>query len=290
MPNVSIVNETSGPLRFGLLIGPSPAYFNNYVARGDTFRANLPSIYYSFEACTIDTGNEYSTSDSLSRAGTMAGAVGMGTASMIVGTAWALGSLGGILTGNNAGVVTAGRLMDGAWAAGAVSNASRKGLVFQKGLLVGFSELSFAVRMENEHLDLVPLNSNRQLIAWMVIITVGQGQGGSTGRKDDRIGADRIGHLSAANLSGLLGYLFLWLSLELSLELSLYLTRTLDQARCVGVRDMQGAEASYIGMGNMQEAALRRSGHLAAEPPKGSSKGKQCAQVENRSDSGSGQL
>ncbi|KZP11819.1 hypothetical protein FIBSPDRAFT_656138, partial [Athelia psychrophila] len=141
MPNIYIVNETSAPLRLGLLVGPSPAYWDNYVAQGATFHAGVASVIYLFEACTVDNGNEYSANDSLSRAGIMAAAV-------LVGTASVLGSFGGLF-GRSVGFGAAGYLMNGAHAAGAASAAPRTGIVIKKDLLVGFSDLKFAVKMEN---------------------------------------------------------------------------------------------------------------------------------------------
>ncbi|KZP26112.1 hypothetical protein FIBSPDRAFT_887504 [Athelia psychrophila] len=148
MPNIYIVNETPAPLRLGLLVGPSPAYWNNYVAEGDTFHAGVCSVIYLFEACTVSTGNEYSANDSLSRAGIMAGAVASGTAAVLVGTASVLGSFGGLF-GRSAGFGAAGYLWNSAHAAGAASAVSRTGILIKKDLLVGFSDLKFAVRMEN---------------------------------------------------------------------------------------------------------------------------------------------
>lgn len=44
MPNISIINETSTPLRLGQAIDPSPAYFDNGVAKGDAFHAQVVSV------------------------------------------------------------------------------------------------------------------------------------------------------------------------------------------------------------------------------------------------------
>lgn len=158
MPNISIVNETSTPLRLGLLVGPSPAYWDNNVAERATFHAGVASVIYSFEACTVNKENEYSANDSLSRAGIMAGAVASGTAAVLVGTASALGSFGGLF-GRGVGFGAAGYLWNGAQAAGAAAAAPRKGVVIKKDLIIGFSDLKFAVKMENGCYSLVALQN-----------------------------------------------------------------------------------------------------------------------------------
>ncbi|KZP28659.1 hypothetical protein FIBSPDRAFT_927438 [Athelia psychrophila] len=106
------------------------------------------------------------------------------------------------------------------------------------------------------------------------------------------IGSGLIGLVvSAVNLSGLLG-------LSVSTAFSEALSAALSVSGWVfdawGVGDMQGVEVRYIGMADMQEAALFPSHQLACnwytdECRSGHRQrtGKEYTQVENRSDSGS---
>lgn len=116
MPHIFVRNDTKEVLNVAIWF-VAPVAFKNSLAPGATWGPHdLASFAYpSFEA-RIDHGlNQYSVHESLGTVGTITGACAAGTASILVGTASALGVLGGgFFAGSGFGV--AGSLMDAAHA------------------------------------------------------------------------------------------------------------------------------------------------------------------------------
>jgi len=137
----------------------APVYYSNCVQAGDTFTAHVASSRYTFEARVIEEGNEYSFGKSLEKAGIMTGAVAAGTASVVLGSFWALGTFGGHFTPpGQAALATSGGLMTAAHAAGAAYAEPKGGVVMTKHEWVGFENiLRFSIRVKDGLHELVRL-------------------------------------------------------------------------------------------------------------------------------------
>ncbi|EGN97310.1 hypothetical protein SERLA73DRAFT_161412 [Serpula lacrymans var. lacrymans S7.3] len=84
MPDVEIRNNTDIPLRIAIIFC-APIHFDNHVTPGNSLKAHVGSFFFTFEARSVENGNEYSMGDSLARAGMITGAVAAGTASVLMG-------------------------------------------------------------------------------------------------------------------------------------------------------------------------------------------------------------
>ncbi|EGN97312.1 hypothetical protein SERLA73DRAFT_183988 [Serpula lacrymans var. lacrymans S7.3] len=142
MPDVEVKNETSVPLRIAM-IAVSPIHCDNYVEAGQSFNAHVGSFQFTFEARTIENGNEYSVEDSLAKAGLISGAVAAGTASVALS-----------MSGPEAGGISP-LLMKGAQSAGEAYGTPAQGVVLQNSRPVGFENLIFSIRTENDQYQLV---------------------------------------------------------------------------------------------------------------------------------------
>ncbi|KAG8844964.1 hypothetical protein FRB96_002764 [Tulasnella sp. 330] len=153
MPFVTILNETDSDLHIAMLAGV-PCHFDNNVPPGGRFRAGVTSTPWGYEARIPRPGNEFSSEESWSRAGVLAGGVAAGTASVIVGSMWALRSLGGWFSPpGQVAVRTAGNLWNGANAAFA---QGADGAVLRKDWwMVGFADVTYAIRVVDGRYDLV---------------------------------------------------------------------------------------------------------------------------------------
>jgi len=128
----------------------APAYYSNYVEAGDTFTAHVASVLYTFEARVVEDGNEYSLRNSLEKAGTITGAVAAGTASVVVGSFWALGTFGGHFSApGQVALACSGGLMRAANAAGAAYAEPGRGVVLTQNKWVGIENLRFSINVND---------------------------------------------------------------------------------------------------------------------------------------------
>jgi hypothetical protein len=112
MPHIFVRNDTNEVLNVAIWF-TAPVAFNNSLAPGATWGPHdMASFAYPSFQARIDHGpvNQYSGEASLAAVGTIAGACAAGTASVLVGTASALGAWGDGFFG------MAGSLMDAAHA------------------------------------------------------------------------------------------------------------------------------------------------------------------------------
>ncbi|KAG8992549.1 hypothetical protein FRB94_011507 [Tulasnella sp. JGI-2019a] len=157
MPTVIILNETKRTLHIAMLTGV-PYHFDNHVAPGGMFRREyITSTPWAYEARIPQHGNEYSSGDSLGRVGALAGGIAAGTASVILGSFWALGSFGGHFnTPGRVAVGSAGGLMRAASEGGSAFARWGPGVVLRKDWwMVGFEDLTYAIREVDGNFDLV---------------------------------------------------------------------------------------------------------------------------------------
>jgi hypothetical protein len=125
MPFVNVRNDTQETfhLAFSIVV---PMTAENNIAPGATFRRDFASFLpWSIDVRRVDT-TQFSPMDSLSHFGTIAGAVAAGTASVLVGSAAVMGSLGGP-RGIAPGITAAGALMN---QANQGTDSARRGRAF----------------------------------------------------------------------------------------------------------------------------------------------------------------
>jgi len=136
----------------------APLYYNNCVQAGEVFAAHVASSRYTFEARVVEDGNEYSVGDSLEKAGIITGAVAAGTASVVLGSLWALGTFGGHFSApGQVALASSGGLMNAAHAAGAAYATPKGGVVMTKEQWIGFENLKFSINVRDGRHELVRL-------------------------------------------------------------------------------------------------------------------------------------
>lgn len=93
MPDIKVSNKTSEVLNIGFRI-VTPIAFINEVQPSQTISLHLASFLHGFEARRDNGFNRFSADESWRKAGELGGAIAAGTASVLAGTAWALGTFG----------------------------------------------------------------------------------------------------------------------------------------------------------------------------------------------------
>lgn len=90
MPEITVINQTTSTLNMAFSIS-TPLAFHNGLNPQETIRLNLAAFRHHFEA-RVDTGwNRFSTEQSLTKIAEIGTACLMGTAAVVVGTAWLAG-------------------------------------------------------------------------------------------------------------------------------------------------------------------------------------------------------
>ncbi|KAG9002201.1 hypothetical protein FRB94_004076 [Tulasnella sp. JGI-2019a] len=160
MPTVTILNETERTLHIAMIAGV-PYHFDNHVAPGGRFRREyVTSTPWGYEARIPQIGNEYSRKESWGRVGALGNGIAAGSASVIVGSFWALGTFGGHFTRpSRAAFGVAETLMSAAHAGGKGFAHLGPGVVLRRDwLMVGFCHLTYAIREDEGSFDLVEVH------------------------------------------------------------------------------------------------------------------------------------
>ncbi|KAG9002200.1 hypothetical protein FRB94_004075 [Tulasnella sp. JGI-2019a] len=140
------------------MIAGVPCHFDNHVAPGGRFRhEHITSTPWGYEARIPEPGNEYSPQDSWGRVGALGGGIAAGSATVVLGSFWALGTFGGHLSRpGRMALGAAGAFMSAAHAGGNAFAHRGPGVVLRKDWwMVGFDDLTYAIREVNGKLDLV---------------------------------------------------------------------------------------------------------------------------------------
>lgn len=91
MPDIKVSNKTSDILNIAFCIA-TPLAFVNEVQPSQTVTLHLASFVHTFEARQDNGSNRFSADENWRKAGELGGAIAAGTASVLAGTAWALGA------------------------------------------------------------------------------------------------------------------------------------------------------------------------------------------------------
>lgn len=115
MPAVNITNHTNTVLNLGFWGAGVPVNTRNGLQPSETWRSEMSSWWYTLDARADRPANRFSPGDGWQSVATIGMAIGSGTASVLTGTAGALGMLSGRPVGllsAPGSFSTAGKLMD----------------------------------------------------------------------------------------------------------------------------------------------------------------------------------
>jgi hypothetical protein len=93
MPILHFNNKSNKTLNIGAFLSGFPSLYRNSLAPGQEWAQDYPSLPFSSLEARIDNGsNQFAPDDAAKDVGTLAGAVGMGTASVLKGTGAVVGA------------------------------------------------------------------------------------------------------------------------------------------------------------------------------------------------------
>ncbi|KAF8994083.1 hypothetical protein BDQ17DRAFT_1431227 [Cyathus striatus] len=154
MPDIHIINSTDSSLHISFSIAV-PFLYKNDLSPGETAVFHLASIPHTFEARLPKGGNEFSSGETWKKAEELGIAVASGTAAILAGTAWALGSIP-FFGRSPAALAGAGMAWNNAHTYGAKYGTCGDGTVLKVDhLLIPFHDKFYEIKKEENRFALV---------------------------------------------------------------------------------------------------------------------------------------